>query len=79
MKLTTTKMRDGLSPKYWVERNAPLLKDLQFKYLDGTVLVATIHQGLNASVTVKVLLFVMIREVVQIERYTLKKVEGDTS
>lgn len=33
-------------------------------------------QGEKASVSVKVRLFVVIGEVVQIERYMLKKVEG---
>jgi hypothetical protein len=33
-------------------------------------------QGKKASVTVKVRLFVVIGEVIQVERYTLKKVGG---
>ena len=73
--LTTTQMREGLSQKQWVEQSAPLLKDLQFKYLEAKVLKEE-HDGENASVSVKVRLFVVIGEVVQVERYTLKNVEG---
>jgi hypothetical protein len=54
-------MRNGLSPNDWAEKNAPLLKDLQFKYLDGTALETT-TQGMKASVTLKVQLFVLIGE-----------------
>ena len=36
--LTTTNFRDGLSPKAWIEKRAPLLKDLQFKYLEWKIL-----------------------------------------
>jgi hypothetical protein len=73
--LTTTNLRKGLSQKQWVEKNEPLLNDLQFKYLDGKVLEED-HDGEKASVSVKVRLFVVIGEVVQVERYTLKNVEG---
>ena len=73
--LTTTNLRKGLSQKQWVEKNESLLKDLQFKYLDGKVLEEE-NEGVNASVTVKVRLFVVIGEVVQVETYSLKKVKG---
>jgi len=73
--LTTTSLRNGLSQKQWVEKNEPLLKDLQFKYLEATVLEEE-HDGEKASVSAKVRLFVVIGEVVQVERYTLKNVEG---
>ena len=73
--LTTTQMREGLSQKQWVEKSAPLLKDLQFQYLDGKVLEEE-HDGEKASVSVKVRLFVVIGEVRQVETYSLKKVKG---
>ena len=73
--LTTTSLRKGLSQKEWVENNEPLLKDLQFKYLDGKVLEEN-TQGVNASVTVQVRLFLVIGEVRQVETYSLKKVKG---
>jgi len=72
--LTTTSLRNGLSQKQWVEKNEPLLKDLQFKYLEATVLEEE-HDGEKASVSAKVRLFVVIGEVVQVERYTLKKMD----
>jgi hypothetical protein len=34
------------------------------------------REGVNATVTVKVRLFVVIGEVRQVEQYTLKKVDG---
>lgn len=73
--LTTTVLRKGLSQKHWVEKNAPLLKDLQLKYLDAKVLEEE-SKGVNASVTVQVRLYLVIGEVVQVERYTLKNVAG---
>ena len=72
--LTTTSLRNGLSHKQWVEKNEPLLNDLQFKYLDGKVLEEE-HDGVNASVTVQVRLYLVIGEVRQVETYSLKKVE----
>ena len=73
--LTTTKMRDGLSPKDWAAKNDQLLKDLQFKYLYAKVMEEE-HDGVTASVTLKVRLFMVIGEVRQVERYTLKNVAG---
>jgi hypothetical protein len=58
------------------KKNNPLLKDLQFKYLDRTLLEAPIHQGVNTSVTLKARLFALIGEVVQIECYTTKNRQG---
>ena len=58
--LTTTKMRDGLSPTDWVEKNATLLKDLQFKYLDGKVIKEESDEAI-ATVTVQVRLYLVIR------------------
>jgi len=57
------KMRNGLSPEYSTKKNDPLLKDLQFKYLEDALLAARIHQGVNTSVTLKARLFVLIGEV----------------
>ena len=74
--LTTTKMRDGLSPKDWAAKNDQLLKDLQFKYLYAKVMEEE-HDGVTASVTLKVRLFKVNCEVRQVERYTLKKVGRD--
>ena len=68
-------MRDGLSPKDWAEKNAALLKDLQFKYLDGKVLEEESDE-VTATVRVQVRLFLVIGEVRQVETYALKKVEG---
>jgi len=73
--LTTRKMRDGLSPQDWVEKKGPLLKDLQLKYLDAKVLEEE-HDGVTASVTVQVRLYLVIGEVRQVETYSLKKVKG---
>ena len=73
--LTTTSLRKGLSQKQWVEKTEPLLNDLQFKYLDGKVLEEE-HDGVNASVTVQVRLYLVIGEVRQVETYSLKKVKG---
>ena len=73
--LTTTSLRNGLSQKQWVEKNEPLLNDLQFKYLDGKVLEEE-HDGVHASVTVQVRLYLVIGEVRQVETYSLKKVKG---
>ena len=73
--LTTTKMRDGLSHTDWVEKNAPLLKDLQFKYLDGKVNKEESDEAI-ATVTVHVRLYLVIGEVRGVETYTLKKVKG---
>ena len=73
--LTTTKMRDGLSPTDWVEKNATLLKDLQFKYLDGKVIKEESDEAI-ATVTVQVRLYLVIGEVRRVETFTLKKVEG---
>ena len=73
--LTTTKIRDGLSPKDWAAKNDQLLKDLQFKYLYAKVMEEE-HDGVTASVTLKVRLFMVIGEVRQVERYTLKNVAG---
>ena len=73
--LTTTKMRDGLSHTDWVEKNAPLLKDLQFKYLEWEILEEN-RDEVTASVTVQVRMFVVIGEVRGVETYTLKKVKG---
>ena len=71
--LTTTSLRKGLSHKQWVEKNEPLLKDLQFKYLYAKVLEEE-HDGVTALVTLKALLFKVNCEVRQVERYRLKKV-----
>jgi hypothetical protein len=68
--LTTTQMREGLSQKQWVEKSAPLLKDLQFKYLDAKVLEEE-SNAITASVTLKVRLFVVIGEVVLICPHSL--------
>ena len=73
--LTTTVLRKGLSQTQWVEKNASLLKDLQLKYLDAKVLEEE-HDGVTASVTVQVRLFLVIGEVRQVETYSLKKVKG---
>jgi hypothetical protein len=73
--LTTTKMRDGLSPKDWAAKNNQLFKDLQFKYLYAKVMEEE-HDGVTASVTLKVRLFMVIGEVRQVEHYTLKNVAG---
>jgi hypothetical protein len=73
--LTTPSLRNGLSQKQWVEKNEPLLNDLQFKYLDGKVLEEE-HDGVHASVTVQVRLYLVIGEVRQVETYSLKKVKG---
>jgi hypothetical protein len=73
--LTTTSLRKGLSQKEWVENNEPLLKDLQLKYLDAKVLEEE-HDGVTASVTVQVRLYLVIGEVRQVETYSLKKVKG---
>jgi hypothetical protein len=73
--LTTTSLRNGLSQQAWIEQHDQLLKDLQFKYLEAKVLDEEQKAG-QATVTVKVRLFVVIGEVRQIERYTLKNVEG---
>jgi hypothetical protein len=73
--LTTRNLRDGLSPKDWVEKNAPLLKDLQFKYLEWKILEEDRNE-VTASVTIQVRLFLVIGEVRQVETYSLKKVEG---
>ena len=74
--LTTTKMRDGLSPKDWAAKNNQLFKDLQFKYLYAKVMEEE-HDGVTASVTLKARLFKVNGEVRQVERYTLKKVGRD--
>jgi hypothetical protein len=74
--LTTTKMRDGLSPKDWAAKNNQLFKDLQFKYLYAKVMEEE-HDGVSASVTLKVRLFKVNCEVRQVERYRLKKVGRD--
>ena len=74
--LTTTKMRDGLSPKDWTAKNDQLLKDLQFKYLYAKVMEEE-HDGVTASVTLKARLFKVNCEVRQVERYRLKKVGRD--
>jgi hypothetical protein len=60
-----------LSPKAGVEKSEPLLKDLQLKGLDAKVLEEE-RAGEKAYGSVKVRLFVVIGQVVQIERYTLK-------
>ena len=73
--LTTTKIRDGLSPKDWIEKRAPLLKDLQFKYIEWEILEEN-RDEVTASVTVQVRMFVVIGEVRQVETYSLKLVEG---
>ncbi len=73
--LTTTTLRDGLSHTQWVEKNETLLKDLQFKYLDGKV-VEEETNDVNAFVTMNVRLYLVIGEVRQVETYRLKKVEG---
>jgi hypothetical protein len=73
--LTTTTMRDGLSHTQWVEKNETLLKDLQFKYLEWKILEED-RDEVTASVTVQVRLYLVIREVRQVERYTLKNVDG---
>ena len=73
--LTNTVLRKGLSQTQWVEKNAPLLKDLQFKYLEGKVLEETSDE-ITATVTVLVRLYLVIGEVKQVERYTLKLVAG---
>ena len=71
----TTKMRDGFSPKHWVEKNAVLHKDLQFKYLEWKILEED-RDEVTASVTVQVRLYLVIGEVRQVETYILKKVKG---
>ena len=73
--LTTTTLRNGLSHTQWVEKNETLLKDLQFKYLDGKV-VEEETNDVNAFVTMNVRLYLVIGEVRQVETYRLKKVEG---
>ena len=74
--LTTTKMRDGLSPKDWAAKNNQLFKNLQFKYLYAKVLEEE-HDEVTASVTLKARLFKVNCEVRQVERYRLKKVGRD--
>ena len=74
--LTTTKMRDGLSPKDWAAKNNQLFKNLQFKYLYAKVLEEE-YEGVTASVTLKARLFKVNCEVRQVERYRLKKVGRD--
>jgi hypothetical protein len=74
--LTTTKMRDGLSPKDWAATNNQLFKGLQFKYLYAKVMEEE-HDGVTASVTLKVRLFKVNCEVRQVQRYRLKKVGRD--
>ena len=56
------------------EQHEPTLKGLQSTYIEGKVLEEEIKDGM-VSVTIKVQLFKVIGEVVQIERYTLKKVK----
>jgi len=73
--LITSNMRDGLSKKEWVEQNTSLLKDLQFKYLEAKVLEEE-HDGVTASVTMKVRLYLLVGEVRQVETYSLRKVKG---
>jgi len=67
--------RISRSQQAWIKQHDQLVKDLQFKYLEGKVLEEE-RKGVNATVTVKVRLFVVIGEVRQVERYTLKKVDG---
>jgi hypothetical protein len=73
--LTSTNMRDGLSKHDWVEQKAPLLKDLQFKYLEWKILEEDRGEA-TASVTVQVRLYLVIGEVRQVETYSLKRVKG---
>ena len=58
-----------------MEKNAPLLKDLQFKYLAGKVIKEESDEAI-ATVTVQVRLYLVIGEVRGVETYTLKKVKG---
>ena len=67
-------MRDGLSQTHWGGEERPAAQGPSFKYLDEKVLEEE-TQDENASVTVKVRLFVVIGEVVQVERYTLMNVQ----
>ena len=73
--LTTTTMRDGLSQAEWVEQKFPLLKDLQFKYLEWKILEEKRVEK-TTSVTVQVRFYLVIGEVRQLETYTLKNVQG---
>ena len=66
-------MRDGLSQAEWVDQLTPLLKDLQFKYLEWKILEEE-QDEVKASVTIQVRLFTVIGEVRQVETYSLKKV-----
>jgi hypothetical protein len=73
--LTTPSLRNGLSKQAWIEQNTPLLNDLQFTYLDAKVWEEE-HDGVTASVTMQVRLYLLVGEVRQVETYALKRVEG---
>ena len=73
--LTTANLRDGLSSQDWVVKNGSLLKDLQFKYLEGKVIEES-REGREASVTIETRLYLVIGEVRQVETYSLKQVKG---
>ena len=73
--LTTDSLRNGLSKHTWIEQHGQLLKDLKVKYIEAEGLKEN-GEGVNATVTGKVRLFVVIGEVRQVERYILKKVDG---
>ncbi len=71
--LTTTSLRKGLSQQAWIEHHDQLLQDLQFKYLAGKILEEE-RDEITATVKMKVRLYVVIGEVVQVETYSLKRV-----
>lgn len=73
--LTTQHLRDGLSHQDWVNQHEGMLSQIGFKYLSATVLAIDV-QGQEATVTFKVRVSLVIGEVVQIERYTLRMREG---
>ena len=73
--LTTTTLRDGLSPQSWVRNRQAILANLGLEYLDGEFVSEEIT-GNRAVVTLKAYLSTTIGEQVQRKRYRLRRING---
>ena len=73
--LTTTKMRNDLTPERWIHQFKAILANLGLEYLDGQVLSEDIT-GNRAVVTLKAYLSTTIGDQVQNEQYTLRRING---